>query len=259
MIVNPMIKEIQKYTIFFILGIFLIFSCNNANSLAKEGLKNLDQGKKITALKYFEEALDSNKKNPIALYGKGKIMTESTLTLSLGQKLLENSIPKLGDEYKVDAILTLARSYARTNLYDKAIKLLEESTSAEPAFPDLYIDLSFYYIQTLEKTKARNILAKGLEANPKAVSLYLELANVDIKHFGNHTSALSSLEKAYKLENENQEIINKMALENYILGNIKGTVEYLEKLKSLQSDSAEKSKIDEWIAQAKAGKWQANP
>ena len=238
---------------------FAFIKCNNANSLAKEGLKHLDQGKKITALKYFEEALDSNKKNPIALYGKGKIMTESSLTMNLGQKLLENSIPKLDPEYKSDAILTLARSYARTNLYDRAIKLIEENISAPSASPDLYIDLSFYYIQTLEKNKGRNILEKGLEANPKSMSLYLALANVDLKYFNNSTSALATLEKAYNIEHDNQDVIRKIARISYNLGNTGKTVEYLERLKVLQSDSSEKAKIDSWIAEAKAGKWQINP
>jgi lipopolysaccharide biosynthesis regulator YciM len=251
-----------KY-VFIWLGVSLAVSalpgCHNSNSLARQGLKNLEQGKKITALKFFEEALDANKKNPLALYGKGKIMTESTLTMSLGQKLIESALPKLDSEYKTDAILSLGKSYAATNLYSRAIKVMENSLAEGTHDPEIYIDLSFYNLQILEKNQARNVLLKGLQANPKSVRLYITLSNLDLKYFHDNYSALQSLEKAWQIEKNNQDVVKSIAVLYYKTGDVVKTVEFLKILKDLQTDNADKLNTEKWILQAQSRQWQINP
>jgi tetratricopeptide (TPR) repeat protein len=251
----------KLYKNFFYLILFIVFSsgCHNANSLARQGLKNLEQGKKITALKYFEEALDANKKNPLALYGKGKIMIESSLTVSLGQKLIENSLPRLDKEYKTDAILSLGKSYAATNLYNKAIQILEASLSEGSQAPEIYMDLSFYYLQTLEKSQAKNILLKGIQVNPKSDRLYVSLSNLDLKHFHDIYAAIQSLEKACQIDKTNQETVKSIAILYYKTGNRIKSVEYLKILKDLQNDNNDKLNTEKTIIQAQSGQWQINP
>ncbi|MDH4261423.1 MAG: hypothetical protein OEV78_00090 [Spirochaetia bacterium] len=252
------IHKNNKNLLFTILLSAALFNCQNANKLAKLGLKNLEQGKKITALKYFEEALDSNKKNPLALYGKGKIMIESSLTLNLGQKLIESSLPKLDKEYVTDAILSLGKSYASTNLYNKAMQILEKAISEGNHAPEIYMDLSFYYIQTLEKNQARNILLKGIQANPKSDRLYITLSSMDLKYFNDHYSAISSLEKAYQIDKTNQDTVKSIAVLYYKVGNAAKAVEYLKILKDLQIDNNEKLNTEKIILQAQSGQWKIN-
>lgn len=248
-------KKIRGTALLLLLLLFN-WQCRNANSIAKEGFKNLEQGKKITALRFFEEALDVNKNNPLALYGKGKILIESNLTFNLGQKLIETALPKLDSEYKTDAVMTLAKSYARTNLYDKAIKYLEESIKNGVHVPDMFIDLSFYYMQTLEKTKGRNILLKGLETYPKSISIYIALAQTDLKYYNNYTSAIQTLEKALAVDSTNQEVCKKIAILYYRIRKADKTMEYLKRLRDLQTDESQKAKVDAIILEAKSGKWQ---
>jgi len=247
-----------KYA-FVLLAIIALADCHNSNSLAIQGLKFLDQGKKITALKYFEEALDANKKNPLALYGKGKIMIESSLTMSLGQKLIESSLPKLDKKYKTDAVLSLGKSYAATNLYGRAIKVLEESLAEGNQDVDLYLDLSFYHLQNLEKNPARNILVKGLAANPKSMRLYLAQANLDQKYFHDNYGAIQTLEKAFQMDKTSKEAAKSLAVLYYKIGNPPKAVDYLKILKDLQTDNAEKLNTEKWILQAQSRQWQINP
>jgi len=252
-----MMLKAAKLGIILAIAVY-VSGCRNANSLAREGFKYLEQGKKITALKYFEEALDANKKKPLALYGKGKIMTESALTMNLGQKLIESALPKLEKEYKPDAVKSLAKSYAMENLYSKAIKVLENALTDGIHDPGIYLDLSFYTGQILERSKARNILRKGIEMNPDASSLYLALSDIDIKQSRDFALALKSLEKARQLDPENMEILQKTAFVYYNLGNLDKSIEMLNLLKSIQTNSTEKLMIDKWITQVKSRKWQIN-
>lgn len=247
-------------TVFIYLASFIfIVNCQSSNSLAKEGLKYLEQGKKITALKFFEDALNANKKNPIALYGKGKIMTESNLTMGLGQKLIESAIPRLEAPYKIDAVISLGKSYAATNLYNRAIKVLNTSISEGSQSPEIYMDLSFYYLQTLETNQARNSLLKGLAVFPKSVPLYLSLASLDAKYYNNNYASIQSLEKALQIENNNPDILKKIAISYYKLGNIPKTVEFLNLLKNAQRNNDEKLNTEKWITQAQSARWQINP
>ena len=247
-----MIKK--TIAVFFLTAFF--FSCHNANSLAKQGLKNLEQGKKITALKFFEQALDANKKNPIALYGKGKIMMESNLTISLGQRMVESALPNLDKKYKTDAILSLGRSYAATNVYDQAIKVLAGSIETGNHAPEIYIDLSFYYLQILEKNQARNILVKGLSANPKSTALLSAMANLDIKYFHNYYAAIKSLENAIQIDKTDITNVRKIAELFYKTGRTDKSVEYLKILKDMQTDNNEKLNTEKIILQAQTGQWQ---
>jgi tetratricopeptide (TPR) repeat protein len=248
---------IQKKNIAVIFFLLSLLNCRNSNFYAKEGIKNLHDGKKITALKFFEEALDSNKKNPLALYGKGKIMLESSLTMTLGQKLVENSLEKLDAEYLSDAYISLAKSFAMTNLYDKAIEILEKGLEKNSSSPDIYRDLAFYYSQTLNYNKAKSVLSKGVEMFPEDADLSLELSNLYIKQFGNWNLGIEIIENSKKKNNNNRELLVKLASLYYRIGNKKLAIENLILLRNLQANENEKKQIDEWIQQAQAGKWQS--
>lgn len=253
-----MIRVYRKLVIVVFYALFL-FHCHNANSLAREGLKNLEQGKKITALKFFEEALDANKKNPLALYGKGKIMTESPLTMSLGQKMIESALPKLEPGYKADAVISLGKSYAVSNLYNKAIKILASAIAEGMHEPEIYLDLSFYYGQLLEHAKARSILLSGIQNNPKSAKLLVALANFDLKYQKDIQGAIRSMEKAQQMQPEDKDILKNVAWLYYRSGNNLKAIENLNTLKALQTDNGEKLTTEKWINQIQTGKWQINP
>jgi len=245
---------------FYLLFIFFFFiggmNCKNSDKLAIQGLDFLQEGKKISALRYFDEALDINPNNPYALYGKGKILLESTITFSLGQSMIERSLDHLNPKYKVDAYRSLASSYAFSNLYKKAINTLKQANEKGFQSIEIISDIVQYYISVKDYQTARTILNENLSKYSKENKIYIDLALLEANQFQNLEKAKSILEKSAEINVPTPELYKKLAIICYRLKLRNEAIDYLKKMQVMQNDADLIKQIDEWIGLIEKKSWQ---
>ncbi len=234
---------------------FQLAHCSNAKQLALQGLEAYDEGKKITALRYFEEALKKDAGNPYALYGKGRLMLDSTITIDIGKRMLRDSIDGLPPQYQTKAYLALAQSYAMTNQYEEALKILDEAEDNNLMSAELAIENIRYNILLRNFTLSRNRIVKYIERFPDSVPLMILAAVNEVKYAKGYTRAIDYLKSASKVEPGNPEVVKKTAIVYYEWRKYDQAIEWLEKLKTLQAGAEEKAKIDTWIEEVRTREW----
>ena len=145
-------SQSKKLLLSIILCISSTVACNFSHKLAQEGIKHLEKGEEITALTFFEKSLKQEPKQPLALYGKGKLLAQSIITSHVAQDMLKmslNTLSKQDQKYAEDIYIILARLAGGS----KAIKIL---TDALPLFPTkkVYLTLGGYYTELKEYKRA---------------------------------------------------------------------------------------------------------
>jgi len=244
-----------KITTILMVSVFLL-NCNSANKLATAGIQSLQEGKKLEALKLFEMALEKNDSNPLALYGSGKILIESTITLDIGQQRLAESIENLSvKEYRLDAAATLANSYARVNSYDKAIEVLEDSVSKKIYSEKLFEELAFYHLQVMNPKKAIETLEKGSFLYPDKTIFYIRIAQIMANNQRNPYQALTKITEGIEAIPDNTLLYKSRSIIYYSLKKYDLAINDIEKIKSLDPNGEKSTIYGEWIAAIKARKW----
>lgn len=231
-------------------------SCSNAKQLALQGIEAYNEGKKITALRYFEEALKKDPKNPYALYGKGKLMLDSIITVDIGKRMLQKSIQGLPDKYKTDAYYSLAKSFAMSNQYNEALKTLSKLEEQKLMNQESALNMVAYNIQLRKFSKSRQLVEKYIEQFPDSTKLLIMASVIEAKYYGNFSKAIEHLESAATLDPGDPEVVKKSAIIYYKSGNTAKTIENLEKLKTFQTGENEIQKIDTWIELVHKRKWE---
>ena len=228
--------------------------CKNADYYAHEGLKHLQQGHKITALRNFETAYEKDKDNPLALYGKGIILIDSGITIDMGLESLEKAIPGLSDiEYKADAYLKLARGYKGLKKDTKAIHKLEEAIKNKVDDARIYHVLAGLYLNLPVKKedkkknfeRALTLYQEGVKRFPEDAALNREYGIHLLTDLKLEIEALQFLEKSNVASANNPVTLKAIMKASYLLKDIKKAQEALKNLLSVIKSEKEKEELIE--------------
>lgn len=161
------------------LSALLIFNaCGRSRALAEEGLKSSAEGKQISALEFFDRALKSNAKEPLALYGKGMLLTEEKITEDIAISMLSQAIgePGLKEKFSALARLKLAEIYAGRGDKDEALAQLDKLSGNSKLVGGAGVQrIAATYLKLKDTKHAQESLTAHLEAEPgdEATQLYL--------------------------------------------------------------------------------------
>ncbi|RME90614.1 MAG: hypothetical protein D6767_06575 [Candidatus Hydrogenedentota bacterium] len=144
--------------------LLLLFSCKNANKIANEGIEYLNAGNYIAALNAFDEALEIDKENVLALYGRARIYAKNSETREMAKRDLEKALPHLkSPEDELQARIVLANIYYQYNQWKKAISVLEDAYQKGRREKRLLLHLSQYYAENRQISKAKEVYEKALQ------------------------------------------------------------------------------------------------
>lgn len=217
-----MLSKTRRLSLFFFLTAILLSSCTQGNRLARRGLDELDQGNNVTALTLFEKSLEKNKKNSLALYGKGMVLLDSEFTRDIGLSMLSQSLEKLPEKaYRTQAYEKLIEINIRRNHKPQVKELLEQAKQENISSPYLVITASRY-----EKASvAQNLIEQELVKFPDNILLLREL----ILTLGVQRKYEEALEKIPKLPSGNEQLFLKVQL-TYLKGDQKKAAEVYQKI-----------------------------
>lgn len=253
-------KKLKHTTTKYLLLILFILqaaACQNSEELALKGMEALNEGKKVTALRFFEEALRKDKKQPLSLFGKGKILLDSPYTYRLGQQMIHESLDSLEPPYKETAYLALADSYSRSNQYQRAIEVLKKAEEKKMKSQLICSRQVYYKMQMRQFKSAQKKVDSCLEKFPGNTRLQLLAGVLEAKR-RRYAAAIMILEKAHQGAPDNKEVIKKLAIIHYLKREIPKSVNYLKLLKSKQVAPEQKEKINSWIKQANQKRWEVS-
>lgn len=150
-----------------LLLVLLLLSCR-ARALAEEGIMRMEQGKETSALELFDRALRSNPEEPLALYGKGMLLSEEQITREIALAMLRQATQnsKLPEKYRVLGYLRLAEIFAERKLRDDAMQSLANLTEAQRLINGkIARRQAEIYLKLNEKDRAREVLTAYLEGH----------------------------------------------------------------------------------------------
>ena len=228
--------------------------CNSAQKDAKIGLNFLEENKRFTAYRFFEKALEENKKEPLALYGKGKIFLLSTETMTMGRELIKESLSKLPDKYFEDAVGSLVNSYSLTKEYKESIKLLQGQIDDDRESASVYRNLIANYIILRKNELARRSLKKALEIYPSSTQI-MGIAGIYEKRVRkSNKGALKYFKAVFTTEANNKNNLLHLAIIHNNMRDFKEATDTLIKLKTL-STPLEQVEIETWIKLITKKRW----
>ncbi len=162
-------------SLIFLFAFGLFYSCKDSDQLAQEALHHLKSGKSITALALFDQILDEEPENPLALYGRGKILISNSLTINIGKRILKKALFLLDseEEAKKDIYITLSHVLKAK----ESILFLEKAIQREKKlFPEIYQILAQRYLEKGESQKALDTYEKAIHLYPNHIQLVVEYA-----------------------------------------------------------------------------------
>ncbi|MBV6492706.1 MAG: hypothetical protein LDLANPLL_00703 [Turneriella sp.] len=166
-----------------------LIACGRAKALAEEGVIRLEQGKQTSALELFDRALRSDPKEPLALFGKGILLSEEQITEEIARAMLIQAAQQeaLPEKFRAQAYLRIAELAATHNERDTVLQNLAKISAASPAVDKNVVRrMTTLYLQLKEKNRAREILTLYRE-NHKAESevdyTLFRLYALDLKDF----------------------------------------------------------------------------
>ncbi|HRP69532.1 MAG TPA: tetratricopeptide repeat protein, partial [Turneriella sp.] len=172
-----------------LVGMLALSACGRARTLAEEGIVRLEQGRQTSALELFDRALRSNPKEPLALYGKGILLSEEQITEDIARSMLTQATQqeKLSEKYRIKAYLRIAELAASRNDRDATLQNLAKISITHPAVdPQVVRHIASLYLQLKEKTRARDLLTTYRESHPKDMEteyFLFRLYTLELKDF----------------------------------------------------------------------------
>ena len=251
---NPLshIPCFLRYLPFFLL-LSLISQCKDANNMARQGLEYLNDKKNIAALNLFDQALEIDEGNPLALFGKGKIFIREPLTLNIGKEMLTRSITGLEDKFlKKEAYLLLSEVSSK----EESIQILEKAILDQSAVDaDLFHALAKSQLKNDQIKKAISTYETGMKKYPKDHTIHKELGVVLASRLKNYREAYTIFKVITKKKPEDIESLYYLSKISYNLRKRKEALSYLDKilqqevslsLRSFFEDVQEKIKTYRW-------------
>jgi|GEM_PF-2774813 len=152
-----------------VLGLLTILHCGRARAMSEEGLMRMEQGKNTSALEMFDRALRSNAKEPLALYGKGMLLSEEPITEEIALSMLQLAVQQaqLPEKYRVRAYLQTAEIFARRGDKDETLQSLAKiSGTGRSVSGETVRKIATIYLQLKEKDRAREAITAFLDTHP---------------------------------------------------------------------------------------------
>jgi len=242
----------RKSIIFIILSSLLF--CNSSQKDAKIGIAFLEEGKQFTAYRFFEKALENNKDEPLALYGKGKIFLRSSETVQIGRELIRKSLPKLPEKHFNDAIKALVHSHTLAKEYRESIALLQKQIEKKRESDLIYKNMVANYLILRKYEQGKRNLQKALDLYPTSIHI-MQIAGIyESIVRKNKKEALKYFEAVSKIDSKNSENLLNLAIVHNEMRNYKESVNTLIALKSL-SKPAKQIEIESWIKLISKKRW----
>ena len=223
-----------------LLFIIFIFGCKKLDKMAVAGIKELEMGRVISALTIFEQCLEEEPNNAFALYGKGKIMVSKLVTVKIGISMLKEALKSntLDIVYKQDIYLILSKILDNKevlSLLSTALKNQENRT------PQLYHSLAKSYMYAKDEASANKSYLTGLSFFKDNIFLYKSYFTylINLQRYLDAKNIMLSL-----LQNDpnNKEYIENTISIFYILRDKNSSLEYINKVLSLNLSSIEYEK-----------------
>ena len=224
----------------YIIFIFLFLeNCKQSNKFALEGIKELEHGRNITALTFFDRVLKNDPDNVIALYGKGKILITKALTLNIGIEMLKTALKSedLDIKYKQDICIVLSSVLDNKEIITLLSKIIKEQVISNP---EIYIILAKSYINIQNYLEADTVYNKGLvifKNNNSLTKSYISFL-ISRQKYNIAKDHLLTLINLYPNDTDNLE--NLIAV-FYVLRDKEGALNYLDRL--VKMSIAEEKKI----------------
>lgn len=182
------------------------FGCNTSELSAALALCNIHLGDAVSTKKVLEDILKEEPQNSLALTGLGLIACVN-----------EN--------------------------YKEGIRYFKDSLDADETGDLNYYYIAEGYLSLDDDTHTKEYFEKSITANPKRLKTYIDYARY-LGSKGWYADAGRKLRKAFKLDENNLEILNLMFFINYILVkeqvceyNIKETLRLAEKIEKLDNNA----------------------
>ena len=237
----------------FLLIFSLISQCKDANNMARQGLEYLNDKKTIAALNLFDQALEIDEGNHLALFGKGKIFIREVLTLNIGKEMLTKSITGLEDKsLKKEAYILLSEVSPK----EESIKILQKAILDQSV-----VDATLFH--TLAKSQLKNdqieeaisTYETGINKYPEDHTIYKKLGVVLASRLKNYQEAYTLFKVITKKSPSDIESLYYLSKISYNLKKRKEAISYLDKilqqevplsLKTFFKDVQEKIKTYSW-------------
>jgi len=250
--------------ILFILFIFYLtiisFSCNRGDKFAKEGIAFLEQKKGVEALRSFEKALAKEKTNALALYGRGLILIQRSITAQIGFQNLKTALKSIKEKkYREKAFLAIANYQFEISDFNKAIQILENTLKVEKIkTPAVYNNLANYYARKNNRTKALETFNKAIKQFPQNADTYYNFALLMASKFKNIKKAYSLFIEADKYKPKQKDIVLNLVKASYLLNNKKQALSHLSSIEEFFTSEKSKKKYQKLKKLISSGKWKVD-
>ena len=215
-------------TLLFIAVVFLFsIGCNQANQMAEEGILQLEQGKSVTALTLFEEALEIDSENSIALYGKGQILIQQEVTRHMGKSMLKKAVLRLSDRKQQKSAAFLLAQFSETK---DGIEILYNMIKRKFNDPDVYLQLAAYQTKLKEKKKALATYLEAIDLYPQQARLKVKLAYFYAANMRNYRKAFEYYKQASDTQEDDIDCLIGFAKTSYLIGKTSESMTIIQKI-----------------------------
>ncbi len=220
-------------------AVFLVFliGCNQADKMAKEGIFYLEQGKDVTALALFEDALEIDSENSIALYGKGQILIQQEVTRHIGKSMLKKAVLHLSDQKQEKNATLLIAKFSDTK---DRIQILRRMIKRKMDDPDVYLQLANAHSKLQKKKEALTIYMEAIRKYPKDAYLKAELAHFYARSMRNYHKAFEYYKQSSEEQEDNIDCLIGLAKTSYLIGKKSQSIQIIQRIlgKEITEDKA---------------------
>ena len=196
--------------------------------MARQGLAYLDEKKIVAALNQFDKALEIDENNSFALFGKGKIFVQKTLTLNIGRKMLLRSLPGLEDiALKKEAYLLLSK----TSPAQESIKILQRAILDQSIVgPEFFHALADSQLKDNRVKEAASTYHWGIKRYPDDITLQKKLGILSASRLRNYQEAYSIFKSVIEKAPKDIEALYSLSKISYIFRKREEALEYLDQI-----------------------------
>ncbi len=243
----------------FVLLCTQVAGCKNAENYAREGVKHLDKGEDVTALYFFEKALQADEDYALALYGKGRLLLQNKITKNDGKAMVERALPRLENPaIKEKAYLIIAEFYNKEANTSKAIEYLENALKEKIISPKTLGKLALYYSKAGDNKKALELLGRSTKEFAQDPSAHADMGRFYFEELKNFELARQSYLKSHQLQSGQKEILYKLMRSSYLVKKPAQSLQYLDMLLKLSIDPVETAQLQSLKPLIEKNQWKLN-
>ena len=219
---------------------FIPLNCHRADKAAREGLFKLEEGKDVIALTLFEDALEIDPENSLALYGKGQILIRQEVTKHIGLSMLRKAISGLPDmDSRKKAYLFMVKASDA----EEGIKILEKMIKDKMDDSNVYSQLAARQLKLKNKRIAVKTYLEAIQKYPQKTHLKGELASLYASHMRAYRKALEYYQKALDEDGANTSYLMGLAKVRYTMGERKTPLEIIQRMLDIETQAAKKNEL----------------